>query len=162
MERLQKVIAQAGICSRRKAEGLISEGRGRVNGRVITQMGCKVSPEDKIEVNGKRIRAPRSWSYIVLYKPPGVVTSARDELDRKTVLDLVRTDTRLFSVGRLDMDAEGLLLLTNDGETAAALTHPAGEVPKTYLVKLRGQVGRLLEQLLGRSRWRPLRSSTRA
>jgi 23S rRNA pseudouridine2605 synthase len=140
LERLQKIIAQAGVASRRRAESLITEGRVRVNGQVVTELGAKAHPgRDAIEVDGRRLQVPRAWTYILLYKPTGVVTTAHDELGRRTVFDLVKgIDARLFTVGRLDYDAEGALLLTNDGELAADLTHPSGQVPKTYQVKVRG------------------------
>lgn len=139
-DRLQKIIARAGIASRRKAEAIIAEGRVRVNGQVITQPGSKADPHlDKIEVDGKRIKLPKSWTYVLLYKPAGVVTSASDEFERKTVIDLIQhIDARLFPVGRLDYDAEGVLLLTNDGDVAAHLTHPSGMVPKVYQAKVKG------------------------
>jgi pseudouridine synthase len=139
-ERLQKIIASAGIAARRKAEQLITEGRVRVNGEVVTQLGAKADPErDRIEVDERPIEVPRTRTYVLLHKPNNVVTTASDEHGRKTVLELVReVPARLFPVGRLDYDAEGVLLLTDDGELAAALTHPAGEVPKTYRAKVRG------------------------
>lgn len=140
-DRLQKIIARAGITSRRKAEDLITAGRVRVNGQLVTELGAKADPEtDRIEVDGAAISLPRAWTYLILNKPPGVVTTASDEFDRDTVLDLIQgVDARIFPVGRLDIDAEGLLLLTNDGDLAAALTHPAGEVEKVYRTKLKGQ-----------------------
>lgn len=140
IERLQKILARAGVASRRKSEAVILAGRVRVNGTVITELGTKADPDvDRIEVDGRKISLPRSSTYILLNKPAGVVTTASDEFDRQTVLDLVQTDTRIFPVGRLDLDAEGLLLLTNDGDLAAALMHPSGEVPKTYRAKVRGK-----------------------
>lgn len=150
-DRLQKIIARAGITSRRKAEALITAGRVRVDGRIVTELGAKADPDTaRIEVDGQPIELPRAWTYIIINKPPGVVTTAADEFDRQTVLDLVqRVDARVFPVGRLDRDAEGLLLLTNDGDLAAALTHPAGEVPKVYRTKLKGQpTDQQLEQLM--------------
>lgn len=150
-DRLQKIIARAGITSRRKAEALILAGRVTVDGRVVTELGAKADPETaRIEVDGKAIEIPRVWTYIIINKPPGVVTTAADEFDRQTVLDLVKgVDARVFPVGRLDRDAEGLLLLTNDGDLAAALTHPAGEVPKVYRTKLKGQpTNEALESLM--------------
>ncbi|MCA9547505.1 MAG: rRNA pseudouridine synthase [Myxococcales bacterium] len=142
-ERLQKLIAQAGIASRRKAEALIAAGRVTVNGEVVTELGARADlSQDTVAVDGREIERPESWTYAVLYKPAGVVTTASDEFDRRTVVEFVQhLGQRLFPVGRLDFDAEGLLLLTNDGHLAAALTHPAGEVEKTYLVKLAGEVG---------------------
>ncbi len=150
-DRLQKIIARAGITSRRKAEGLITAGRVRVDGKIVTELGAKADPETaRIEVDGNAIELPRAWSYIIINKPPGAVTTAADEFDRQTVLDLLKgVDARVFPVGRLDRDAEGLLLLTNDGDLAAALTHPAGEVPKVYRTKLKGQpTDKALEQLM--------------
>lgn len=140
LDRLQKIIARAGIASRRKAEDLITAGRVTVDGAVVTELGAKADPdENRIAVDGKAISMPRAWTYVIINKPPGVVTTASDEFDRQTVLDLVKgVDARVFPVGRLDRDAEGLLLLTNDGDLAAALTHPAGEVPKVYRTKLKG------------------------
>lgn len=140
-ERLQKIMAQAGVASRRKAEQMIESGRVKVNGTVVTQLGAKADPNrDQIEVDGRRIQKPRAWTYILLYKPSGVVTTASDEFDRKTVLDLVTgIDARVYPVGRLDLDAEGVLLLTNDGELAAALTHPSSEIRKTYHCKVKGE-----------------------
>lgn len=139
-ERLQKILARAGVASRRKSEVVITEGRVRVNGQIVRTLGAKADPEvDKIEVDGRKLVMPRSNTYIILNKPPGVVTTAADEFQRQTVLDLVQTEARVFPVGRLDLDAEGLLLLTNDGDLAAALMHPSGEVPKTYRAKVRGK-----------------------
>ncbi len=138
--RLQKVLAERGVASRRGAEELIREGRVRVNGAVITELGYKVDPErDRIEVDGKRIPPPPPKVYYLLYKPYGVITSLSDPRGRPTVRDLLRrVKLRIFPVGRLDWDAEGLLLLTNDGELAARLLHPRYQVPRVYLVKVRG------------------------
>ena len=121
-ERLQKLISQAGIASRRKAEALIAEGKVKVNGVVVTELGTQADlAKDKIEVDGQQIAKPKSWKYVLLNKPAGVVTSAKDEFDRETVIDLVKdVGERVFPVGRLDFDAEGLLLLTNEGDLAAA------------------------------------------
>lgn len=140
LERLQKIIAQAGLASRRRAEELISAGKVRVNGQIVRTLGVQADAErDRIEVDNQLIRVPRKWTYLVLNKPIGVVTTARDELGRATVVDLIGgVGARLFPVGRLDYDAEGTLLLTNDGDLAAALTHPAGEIPKIYRAKVRG------------------------
>ena len=149
-ERLQKLIAQAGLASRRKAETMIAEGRVRVNGRIVTQAGTKADPhKDKIEVDGKRIVRPKAWTYILLNKPDGVVTTLSDEFDRQNVVELIKgVKARIYPVGRLDLDAEGVLLLTNDGDMAAALTHPAGQTEKVYRVKVRGLVtGEALQQL---------------
>ncbi|MCB9548990.1 MAG: pseudouridine synthase [Myxococcales bacterium] len=141
MDRLQKILARAGVSSRRAAEDLLRAGRVRVNGEVATLGQSADGDRDLIELDGKRVRLPRAWTYVILYKPEGVVTTASDEYDRRNVVDLIKgMETRIYPVGRLDLDAEGLLLLTNDGDMTTALTHPAGEVPKTYRVKARGLI----------------------
>jgi 23S rRNA pseudouridine2605 synthase len=139
-ERLQKIIAAAGIASRRKAEELISSGRVQVNGQVVTELGTKADPDhDHIRVDGKLLRGRERYSYIVLNKPKGYVTTVSDPEHRPTVMDLVRgVRGRLYPVGRLDWASEGLLLLTNDGELANSLMKAASHVPKTYLVKVAG------------------------
>ncbi len=139
-ERLQKVLAHAGVASRRAAERLIAEGRVRVNGQVVTQLGASASLEDDaVEVDGVRVRQAEAFEYYLLNKPPGVVTTARDPQRRPTVLGLVRgVKARVYPVGRLDADSEGLLLLTNDGELAHRLTHPRFGVEKEYVVDLAG------------------------
>ena len=138
-ERLQKIISRAGVTSRRAAEELISSGRVRVNGRVVTELGQKADPQrDKIEVDGKRL-VPEQPAYIVLHKPRDVVSTLRDPEGRQTVAELVRgADLRLYPVGRLDYATSGVLLMTNDGEFANAMLHPRGGVPKTYVAKVRG------------------------
>lgn len=137
MERLQKVIAEAGITSRRKAEELITAGKVKVNGEVITELGTKVSHKDRVEVNGKPIeKEPKE--YYLLNKPRGVVTSTSDEHHRKTVVDLIPTNARIYPVGRLDYDTTGVLLLTNDGDFANILMHPSEKVDKVYMAKLNG------------------------
>jgi 23S rRNA pseudouridine2605 synthase len=140
-DRLQKIIAQSGVCSRRQAEQLILEGKVRVNGIITNTLGAKADIYiDKIDVNGKRISRPDNWTYVMLNKPPRYITSRKDDLDRPTVFELLKgLDVRLFAVGRLDGDTEGLLLLTNDGQLSNLLTHPVGEVPKTYHVKVSGR-----------------------
>lgn len=139
-ERLQKIIAAAGIASRRKAEELITAGRVSVNGQTVTELGSKADTEtDDIRVDGKPLRAEQTV-YVVLHKPKGYVTTASDPEGRPTVLDLVKgVPQRVFPVGRLDYLSEGLLLLTNDGELAAKLTHASTHVPKRYHVKVSGQ-----------------------
>lgn len=139
-ERLQKILARAGVASRRRAEELILAGWVKINGEVVKELGVKADPErDRIEVNGKRIRVEEKKVYILLYKPRGYVTTARDPQGRPTVLDLISDiKTRIFPVGRLDYDTEGLLLLTNDGQLTFALTHPSRKVPKTYLALVQG------------------------
>lgn len=139
--RLQKVIAHAGISSRRAAETLMREGRVTVNGRVATELGMKVDPEaDAIKVDGKRLPPPPAvHAYYLLHKPRGVVTTLSDPEGRMTVRDLLRgVRERVYPVGRLDWDTEGLLLLTDDGDLARDLMHPSSAVRKTYLAKVRG------------------------
>lgn len=137
MERLQKVIAQSGVTSRRKAEELITSGKVKVNGNIVTELGTKVSSKDKIEVNNQIIeKEPKE--YYILNKPRGYITSTSDEHHRKTVIDLIPTKARIYPVGRLDYDTTGLLLLTNDGEFANILTHPSEKVEKVYMAKLNG------------------------
>lgn len=138
-ERLQKLIARAGVASRRRAEELIRAGRVRVNGRVVTELGTKADPEkDRITVNGRELPSPRK-RYLLLHKPRGYVTTLYDPQGRPTILDLVPPGERVFPVGRLDMDSEGLLLLTNDGRLAYLLTHPRFQVRKEYDVWVRGE-----------------------
>ena len=135
MERLQKVIAESGITSRRKAEELIKEGKVKVNGEVVTELGTKVSNKDEIIINNK-VLEKESKEYYLLNKPREVITSVSDEKGRKTVVDLIDTNARIYPVGRLDYDTTGIILLTNDGEFANILTHPKNEVEKVYIAKL--------------------------
>jgi len=141
LERLQKLIARAGLASRRRAEELIVAGRVRVNGRVVDALGAQADPErDRIEVDGRRLRFPPPVTY-VLYKPRGVVTTLSDPEGRRTVLDFMRAvETRVFPVGRLDYNTSGALLLTSDGELAHGLLHPRRHVPRVYRVKVKGRV----------------------
>jgi 23S rRNA pseudouridine2605 synthase len=140
-ERLQKIIAAAGIASRRKAEELITQGRVTVNGHTVTELGSKADlGSDHIKVDGKLLRGPERHVYILLNKPKGYVTTVSDPEGRPTVMDLVKhVNARIYPVGRLDWSSEGLLLMTNDGELAGKLTHASSHVPKTYLVKIAGQ-----------------------
>lgn len=140
--RLQKVLAAAGIASRRASEELIADGRVEVNGQVVTEMGRRVDPDhDKIRVDGARIPPPRRHVYLVLNKPRGVVATMDDPEGRPTLQEyLPRSQERLFHVGRLDTDTEGLIVLTNDGEFAHRLAHPSYRVPKTYLADVEGFV----------------------
>ncbi len=140
--RLQKVLAQAGVASRRASEELISEGRVEVNGEVVTVMGRRVDPEkDVIRVDGSRIPSARRHIYQVLNKPRGVVSTMDDPQGRRTLADLLpKRSPRLFHVGRLDTDTQGLLLLTNDGEFAHRMSHPSYEVQKTYMAEFEGLV----------------------
>ena len=137
MERLQKVIANSGYCSRRKAEELISAGKVRVNGIVISELGFKVDGNDQIMI-GNDILSREEKEYILLNKPRGVVTTTSDEKNRKTVIDLINTNKRLYPVGRLDYDTTGALLLTNDGELTNLLIHPRNKVDKVYIAKVKG------------------------
>lgn len=140
-ERLQKIIAAAGIASRRKAEELITSGLVSVNGQTVTELGTKADLEtDRIKVNGKVLSGPERHVYLLLHKPKGYVTTVTDPEGRPTVLDLLRgVAARVYPVGRLDYLSEGLLLLTNDGELAQKLTHASSHVAKTYLVKVSGK-----------------------
>ena len=138
-ERLQKILAGAGLGSRRACESFIAEGRVTVNGRVA-QLGEKADPaKDRIVLDGEPLSRPEKLIYVVLHKPRGVVSSLAPQGDRKTVRDLVPFEERLYPVGRLDIDSEGLILLTNDGELTARLTHPRYETEKEYLVLVRGE-----------------------
>ena len=140
-ERLQKILATAGVTSRRKAEDLIVEGRVTVNGKTIVELGSKADPDrDHIKVDGRLIRQPEHFLYIALNKPDSVVSTASDPQQRTTVLDLLHgVKGRVFPVGRLDYHSQGLILLTNDGDFANAITAARNHVPKTYLVKSKGQ-----------------------
>lgn len=148
-ERLQKFLAQAGIASRRGAETLISEGRVRVNGRIVTEMGTKVDGyRDRIEVNGKRVVSAKPVYYAV-HKPRGMVTTLKDPEGRPTIASIIgKIPERVFPIGRLDFHTSGLLLCTNDGELAEALLRPTGGVPKTYIAKFRGHLENLALQNL--------------
>lgn len=138
MERLQKVIARAGIASRRKSEELIKEGRVKVNGKIVKELGIKVTSSDKVEVNEIQIEREEPVYYL-LYKPRGVISSVSDEKGRKVVTDFFQhLKERIYPVGRLDYDTSGLLLLTNDGEFANLLAHPRNEIEKVYVVKTKG------------------------
>jgi len=139
LERLQKVISHAGIASRREAERLITEGRVTVNGCIITQLGTKVDPtRDKVGIDGRLVKSFPERVYIVLNKPVGYVSTLKDPQGRPVITDLLgSTTTRVFPVGRLDYDAEGLLLLTNDGELTHRLQHPRYRISRTYEVKVR-------------------------
>jgi 23S rRNA pseudouridine2605 synthase len=140
--RLQRILAYSGLASRRKAEDLIRAGRVMVDGQVVSQLGLKLTPSDhRIEVDGRLITSAESKAYYIFYKPQGVVSTLRDPQGRPTIKDFLsqaQIRERVFPVGRLDWDAEGLMLLTNDGELAQTLQHPKFQVPKTYRVKVRG------------------------
>ncbi|MBY6051362.1 rRNA pseudouridine synthase [Cytobacillus firmus] len=138
MERLQKVIAHAGVASRRKAEELMAEGRVRVNGKAVKELGVKVSPSDRIEVDGIPLEREEPV-YFLLYKPRGVISAVSDDKGRKVVTDFFEgIKQRIYPVGRLDYDTSGILILTNDGEFANLLMHPSNEIEKVYVAKLKG------------------------
>lgn len=139
MERLQKVMAHAGVASRRKSEDIISQGRVKVNGQVIKELGFKVSDEDLIEVDEKVISGEKKI-YILLNKPKGYISTVDDPRERNTVLDLIKgVSQRIYPVGRLDYNTSGILILTNDGDLTYTLTHPSHMVNKTYLVEVGGK-----------------------
>ena len=139
--RLQKYLADCGIASRRKSEELIKQGQVKVNGKTITELGTKVIPnKDIVEYNGKKIELKKEYVYILLNKPIGYVTTVKDQFNRDSVLDLVKTSKRLVPVGRLDMYTSGALILTNDGDFVYKVTHPKHEIEKTYTVTIIGIV----------------------
>lgn len=141
MIRLNKYIAECGICSRRKADILIESGKVLVNDIVIKDLGVKIDDtKDIVKVDGKTISKEDKFVYIMLNKPKGYVTTNSEQFGRKSVLDLIDTDYRIFPIGRLDMNTEGLLLLTNDGEFANKLMHPKNKVEKTYIANVKGNI----------------------
>ena len=142
MERLQKVIANSGFTSRRNAEEYIKNGRVSVNGEVVTQLGSKVNPSDIISIDGEVLNKIEKKVYYILNKPRGVISSVKDDKGRKTVVDLIDTDLRIYPIGRLDFNTTGLILLTNDGEFANHLMHPKNNIKKTYLAKIEGMLSR--------------------
>lgn len=135
--RINKYIAECGICSRRSAEEYIKSSKVKINGQVVTNLSTKVSSKDIVEVCGKRIKLEENKIYIMLNKPKGYVTTSKEQFNRPCVLDLIKETIRVFPVGRLDMDSEGLLLLTNDGEFMNNIIHPKKHIAKTYNVKLK-------------------------
>lgn len=137
MERLQKFIAASGLCSRRKAEELIKMGKVEIDGEVVTELGVKVSGKESIVVDGELLRREEK-EYYLLNKPREVITSCSDDKNRKTVVDLIETDSRIYPVGRLDYDTTGVILLTNDGEFANIMMHPNNKIDKVYIAKIRG------------------------
>ncbi len=136
MERLQKVIANSGYCSRRKAEDLIKQGKVLVNGELVTTLGTKVNGNDAIIVEGKILKNEEDKVYYLLNKPRGIISSSNDDKNRKTVVDLIDTDKRIYPIGRLDYDTTGLIILTNDGTLSNKLMHPSNGVEKKYVAKL--------------------------
>ena len=138
MERLQKVIANSGYTSRRKAEELITNNHVKVNGEVVNTLGIKVDEKDIIEIDGEVLKTDTLKEYYLLNKPREVICSVSDDKGRKTVIDLIKTNTRIYPVGRLDYDTTGLIILTNDGELANILMHPKHKIQKTYIAKIDG------------------------
>ena len=139
--RLQKYLAKCGVASRRKAEEFIAQGKVSVNGKIVTELGTKVTPNiDKVVYNGKEIKIEEELIYILLNKPIGYVTTVKDQFKRDSVLDLVKINKRLVPVGRLDMYTSGALILTNDGDFVYKVTHPKHEIEKTYTVTIKGIV----------------------
>ena len=140
--RINKYIAECGVASRRNADVLIKEGKVKLNGKVVLTPGVDVDEQnDSVTVDGIKVSLPSSFTYILFNKPKGCVCTAKDEKGRKTIFDFIDLpNKRLFSVGRLDYDSEGMLILTNDGELSYRLTHPSNEIPKTYVVKIEGQI----------------------
>lgn len=138
MERLQKVIANYGFTSRRKAEELIKKKKVMVNGEIISELGTKVSESDIISIDGVIINKDVKHEYYLLNKPRSVISSVSDKEGRITVVDLIDTDARIYPIGRLDYDTTGIILLTNDGDFANHLMHPSFETPKTYIAKING------------------------
>ncbi|MFQ8660591.1 MAG: pseudouridine synthase [Clostridia bacterium] len=139
--RLQKYMAEAGIASRRKAEELILEGKVKVNGKIVDELGIKIVPnKDIVEYNGKKVVLEKEYVYILLNKPIGYVTTVKDQFNRDSILDLVKTNKRIVPVGRLDMYTSGAIILTNDGDFVYKVTHPKHEIEKTYTVTIKGIV----------------------
>ena len=140
MERLQKVIANAGVCSRRQAEQLIIENKVKVNGVIVNELGSKVAPEDKVEVEGKLLSG-EAKVYILLNKPKNCVSTLQDDRDRPTVMDYLKDiKERVYPIGRLDFDTTGVLLFTNDGDFANALAHPSHNIDKVYIATVKGVI----------------------
>ncbi len=138
MERIQKIIANIGYCSRRKAEELIQDGKVKVNGHLVKELGLKISSSDTIEIENVILDNNKNYEYYILNKPSGVLSSSSDDRGRKTVVELINTNERIYPVGRLDYDTTGLLILTNDGELTNKLTHPSNKIDKQYMAKIDG------------------------
>jgi len=138
--RINKYIASCGVCSRRKADELIKAGRVKVNGAVLAEPGIEVGDADTVQVDGRTVEADAEFVYYLLNKPVGYLTAVTDPAGRRTVMELIDTDKRVFPVGRLDLNTSGVLLLTNDGDFSYRLMHPKHEVDKVYRVRVAGQV----------------------
>lgn len=140
-ERLQKYMASCGVASRRKCEEIILAGKVKVNGALVSEVGTKIDPlNDKVECEGKIISKEDKKVYIMLNKPEGYISSVKDEKDRKTILDIVKVEERIYPIGRLDYDSSGLLLLTNDGEIYNKIIHPRVEIIKKYIAVVKGEI----------------------
>lgn len=140
-ERLQKYMASCGVASRRKCEELILAGKVKVNGALVNELGVKINPKkDSIEYDNKIISKENKKIYIMLNKPEGYICSVKDEKDRKTVLDLVKVEQRIYPIGRLDYDSSGLILLTNDGEVYNKIIHPRKEIKKIYIARVKNKI----------------------
>lgn len=138
--RLNKYIAMSGVCSRRKADELISKGKVCINGEIVSSLGIDVKDNDIVQVNGKNIIKEEKKVYIMLNKPKGYITTSSDQFSRPCVMDLIHENVRVFPIGRLDMDTEGMLLLTNDGEFANSIIHPRNKIKKKYVVEVHQKV----------------------
>ncbi len=139
--RINKYLALCGVASRRKSEQFVIDGKVFVNGKVITDLSYDVNvKKDKVELEGKQLSLPSNYVYYKLNKPKGYICSAMDDRGRKTVFDIVKSDVRLFTIGRLDYDTEGLIILTNDGDLAQKISHPSHETEKEYIVKIEGGI----------------------
>lgn len=138
--RINKYIALCGVSSRRKAEEYILNGLVKINGKVVEDLSTKVNEKDVVTINDQIIKPTNDYVYYLLYKPKGYLTTMSDDRNRKTIVDLIDLDKRVFPVGRLDYDSEGALILTNDGDLAYRLTHPKFEIEKTYIVKICGEI----------------------
>lgn len=149
--RINKYLAECGLSSRRKCEAFVLEGRVKINGKPVTQLSTEVGHNDVVTVDGNKVQPIKKHIYLIMNKPKGYVCTASDEFNRKTVLDLIKNRSeRIFPVGRLDYDTEGLLILTTDGDLANRLTHPRNEIPKTYIAKVEGEIDEIaLEKLRG-------------
>lgn len=143
--RINKYIAASGICSRRAAELLITQGRVMLNGKIINELGIDVLDSDEVKVDGKAILPNDKNIYLVMNKPKGYITTSKDQFGRHCIMDLIKNEQRVYPVGRLDMDTEGIIILTNDGEFSNKVIHPRNKITKTYVVKIKQQLSK--EQL---------------
>ncbi len=141
MIRINKYLADSGVCSRRNADKLVEEGRVKINNVTVTELGKTVNENnDTVTVDGIAVKPVKNYMYVLFYKPKGCITTASDEKGRKTIFDYIDLKERLFPIGRLDYDSEGLLILTNDGALSQKIAHPSNEIPKTYIVKVEGDM----------------------